>query len=51
MTISGYTRSGDEIVNDYMNQRIAICFFKFKNKNLLLKFTNNIDKFIKIKFK
>ena len=41
----------NEIINDYMNQRIAICFFKFKNKNLLLKFTNNIDKFIKIKFK
>ena len=41
----------NEIINDYMNQRVAICFFKFRDKKLLVKFTNNIDKFIKIKFK
>ena len=41
----------NEVINDYMNQRLAICFFKFRDKKLLVKFTNNIDKFIKIKFK
>jgi len=41
----------NEIINDYMNQRLAIFFLKFNNKKLLVKFTNNIDTFIKIKFK
>jgi hypothetical protein len=33
-------------IKDFMNQRIAILFLKFKNKNELKKYTTNIDKYI-----
>lgn len=40
-----------EKIKDFMNQRIAIIFFKFKNKSELKKYTNNIEKYIKVTVK
>jgi carbamoylphosphate synthase large subunit len=40
----------NDIIKDYMNQRLAIVFVKFNSRKLLEKFTKDIDKFIKVKF-
>lgn len=39
----------NEIVKDFYNQRLGIVFFKFKNKNEMIKVSNNIDSYIKIR--
>ena len=44
------TKKG-EVIKDYINQRIAIIFLKFKKKSILRDYTKNIDKYIKVVLK